>query len=171
MEGFPEIYASFVKQAVGTELPAVSEVERLSREFEAHESEESGFLAQYREAAAKTRNGIVKFLLQMIVSDEEKHHAATHAMASTLKGDLNWSYPDSAFRSLYDLVEEKDTLLRIAEDFIRVEKEGIKKYRELIRSSRGYYRDLFVVLFESMIYDSEKHINVLEFLRKRLQEA
>ena len=33
------------------------------------------------------------------------------------------------------------------------------------------YGDLFVVLLESMIHDSEKHINILEFLRERLKEA
>ncbi|HEY3304280.1 MAG TPA: hypothetical protein VGL70_12165 [Candidatus Binatia bacterium] len=62
-------------------------------------------------------------------------------------------------------------LTQLTGDFIRVEREGIKKYRELIRSSKGYYRELFVVLFESMIHDSEKHIKMLEFLRERLEEA
>lgn len=171
MEGFPEIYATLLKTSVGTDHLAISEVERLSREFEAHEREESRFLRQYKETATRTRNGLVRFLLQMIISDEEKHHAATRAMAATLQGDLNWTRPDTALRGLYDLVGEQDTLLRIAEDFIRVEKDGIKKYRELIRCSRGYYRDLFVVLFESMIHDSEKHIHVLEFLRTKLKEA
>jgi bacterioferritin (cytochrome b1) len=171
MEGIPEIYAFYVKQASGAEAPALSEVERLTQDFEAHESEESKFLAQYKEVAAKTRNPLVKFLLQMIISDEEKHHAATHAMAATLQADLNWSDPDGSLRGLFDLGEEKDRLLQITRDFIRVERKGIKKYRELIKSSKGYYRELFVVLFESMVYDSEKHIKMLEFLRERLEEA
>ncbi|MGH7767775.1 MAG: hypothetical protein ACREQP_10000 [Candidatus Binatia bacterium] len=171
MEGIPEIYAFYVKQALGEEAPALSEVERLTQDFEAHEIEESKFLAQYKEVAAKTHNPLVKFLLQMIISDEEKHHAATHAMAATLKADLNWSAPDGSIRGLFELGEEKDKLLQVTADFIRVEKEGIKKYRDLIKSSKGYYRDLFVVLFESMIHDSEKHIKMLEFLRERLEDA
>jgi bacterioferritin (cytochrome b1) len=107
----------------------------------------------------------------MIISDEEKHHAATHAMAATLKADLNWSDPEASLRGLFDLGEEKNRLARITADFIRVEREGIRKYKELIKSSRGYYRDLFVVLFEAMIRDSEKHIHMLEFLRERLADA
>ncbi|HEY2986692.1 MAG TPA: hypothetical protein VGL11_03135, partial [Candidatus Binatia bacterium] len=155
----------------GAKAPALSEVERLTQDFEAHESEESKFLAQYKEVAAKTQNRMARFLLQMIISDEEKHHAATQAMAATLKADLNWNNPKATLRGLYDLSEEKDRLRQLTGAFIRVEKKGIRKYKELIKSSRGYYRDLFVVLFESMVHDSKKHIKMLGFLRKRLEEA
>lgn len=171
MEGIPEMYAIYGDQAPGTQAPALSEVERLSNEFEAHESEESKFLKQYKEVAGTTQNRMIKFLLQMIISDEEKHHAITHAMASTLKGDLNWTSSDDALHGLYSVVEEKEKLLQLTEGFIRVEKQGIKEYKELIKSSKGYYRDLFVLLFESMIHDSEKHIKILDFLRMRLRDA
>jgi bacterioferritin (cytochrome b1) len=171
MEGIPEMYAIYGDQVLGTQAPAISEVERLTNEFEAHESEESKFLKQYKEVAGTTQNRMIKFLLQMIISDEEKHHAITHAMASTLKGDLNWTSPDDALHGLYSVVEEKDKLLQLTEGFILVEKQGIKEYKELIKSSKGYYRDLFVLLFESMIHDSEKHIKILEFLRVRLRDA
>ena len=114
---------------------------------------------------------MVKFLLQMIVSDEEKHHAITHAMAATLKADLNWTNPDDAIRGLYDLGVEKENLLKLTEEFIQVEKEGISKYKLLIKESKGYYRDLFVLLFESMVHDSEKHVKILDYLRDRLREA
>jgi rubrerythrin len=171
MEGIPELYAIYGEKALGTEAPAISEVERLTHEFEAHENEEGKFLAQYKDMAGKTKNGMIKFLLQMIVSDEEKHQAVTRAMASTLRGDLNWTHPDDALRGLYNLVEEKDKLLQLTEDFIRVEKEGIDEYKKLIKESKGYYRDLFVLLFRSMIRDSEKHAEILEFLRDRLREA
>ena len=128
-------------------------------------------LRQYKDLVGKTDNRMVKFLLQMIVSDEEKHHAITHAMASTLKGDLNWTRPDDALRGLYDLGEDKEKLLKLTEDFIRVEKEGIDEYKKLIKESKGYYRNLFGLLFSSMIRDSEKHAEILEFLRDRLREA
>jgi len=171
MERIPEMYAMLGKDSLGGEPLEISEVERLANEFEAHEREEGKFLRQYKELAGKTNNRMVKFLLQMIISDEEKHHAITHAMASTLKGDLNWTNPDSAIRGLYDLGPDKEKLLKLTEDFIRVEKDGISEYKKLIKESKGYYRDLFVLLFRSMIRDSEKHAEILEFLRDRLREA
>lgn len=171
METIPEMYAMLGKDSLGGEATDISEVERLANEFEAHESQEGKFLKQYKDLAGKTDNRMIKFLLQMIVSDEEKHHAITHAMAATLKGDLNWTDTGDAIRGLYDLGKDKEKLLKLTEDFIRVEKNGIDEYRKLIKESKGYYRDLFGLLFHSMIRDSEKHVEILEFLRDRLKEA
>jgi bacterioferritin (cytochrome b1) len=171
MERIPEMYAMLGKDSFGGERPEISEVERLANEFEAHESQEGKFLRHYKELVGKTDNRMVKFLLQMIVSDEEKHHAITHAMAATLKSDLNWTNPDDAIRGLYDLGEDKEKLLKLTEDFLRVEKDGINEYKKLIKESKGYYRDLFGLLFRSMIRDSEKHAEILEFLRDRLRET
>lgn len=169
MEPIPEIYAMMAGSE--PEATEISEVEKLVNEFEAHEYQEGKFLERYKEVAAKSDNRAVKFLLQMIVSDEEKHHAITRAMAATLKGDLLWTKRDDAIGGLYDLKADKEKLLALTEDFIGVEKEGINEYRALIHESKGYYRDLFVLLFRSMIRDSEKHIEILEFLRNRLKEA
>jgi bacterioferritin (cytochrome b1) len=171
MERIPEMYAMLGEDSLGVEPPEISEVERLANEFEAHEGQEGKFLRHYKDLVGKTDNRMIKFLLQMIVSDEEKHHAITHAMAATLKGDLNWTSPDSAFRGLYDIGKDREKLLKLTEDFIRVEKDGIDEYKKLIKESKGYYRDLFGLLFRSMIRDSEKHAEILEFLRDRLREA
>jgi NADH dehydrogenase/NADH:ubiquinone oxidoreductase subunit G len=169
METIPEIYAMMADS--GSSNSEISQVERLVNEFEAHESQEGTFLKQYKELAAKTDNRLVKFLLQMIVSDEEKHHAITRAMAATLKSDIEWTKRDDAIQGLYDLPAEKDKLLELTEDFITIEKQGISEYKALIHESKGYYRDLFVLLFRSMICDSEKHIEILDFLRNRLKET
>ena len=61
--------------------------------------------------------------------------------------------------------------MRLTEDFIQVEKKGIAEYKRLTKASKGYYQGLFALLLRSMIYDSEKHVEILEFLRQRLKEA
>jgi bacterioferritin (cytochrome b1) len=171
MERMTELYAMAGPEALGDVSADISAVERLTNELEAHETQEGRFLREYRDLAGKTENRMIKFLLQMIISDEEKHHAVTHAMVSTLKGDLNWTRPQEAIRGLYDLREEKGKFLKLTEDFIRVEKEGVKDYKKLMKEAKGYYRNLFVLLFQSMVHDSEKHVKILEFLRERLKEA
>lgn len=153
------------------ESPEISSVELLVNGFEAHEMQEGRFVQRYKEIAERSGNPLIQFLLRLIISDEEKHHAIIHAMVSTLRGDLFWTRPEGAIRGLHDLGQEKEGLLGLTGQFIRVEKEGIKEYKKLIRASKGYYRNLFVLLLQSMIYDSEKHISILEFLRERLREA
>ena len=56
------------------------------------------------------------------------------------------------------------------QEFINLEKEEIKEYRILAKESTGYYHGLFKILVNSMIRDSEKHIELLQFLRQRLRE-
>ena len=92
-------------------------------------------------------------------------------MVSTLKGNLLWSKPEDSFRGVVDLGAEKNELLELTEEFSRLERAGIKEYKKLTKASRGYYRGLFVLLVNSMIHDSEKHIEILEFLRRNLEEA
>lgn len=151
--------------------PEISDFERLLNDFEAHETQEGKFVQRYKEIAEKSKSPFISFLLRLMISDEEKHHAVLHAMVSTLKGDLTWTTQKDAIPGLYELGDEKAELLKLTEDFIRLEREGIKEYKKLIKQSKGYYRNLFVLLFQGMIHDSEKHKEILEFLRQRLIEA
>ncbi|MBI4489739.1 MAG: hypothetical protein HY694_11690 [Deltaproteobacteria bacterium] len=171
MERIPEIYTIDALELGQPGSLEISEVERIANEFETHEIQEAKFTQSYKEIADKSKNSLVKFLLRLIISDEEKHHAVIHAIVSTLKGDLTWTKPEDAIRGLYNLREEKEELLKLTEDFIQLEKEGINEYKELIKASKGYYRGLFVLLLQSMIRDSEKHMEILEFLKQRLKEA
>lgn len=148
----------------------IPEVERLLNEFESHETQERDFLRQYKEVAATVQAPLIKFLLQLIISDEEKHHAVTHAMVSTLKGDLHWTKPDDAIRGLYEIGEERKKLLAVTEEFIRTEKDGILECKNLTKVSRRYYKGLFGLLFKCMIDDSQKHVEILQFLKHKLKE-
>jgi rubrerythrin len=158
-------------ETVSSPESGIPEVERLLNEFESHETQERDFLRQYKEVAATVQAPLIKFLLQLIISDEEKHHAVTHAMVSTLQGDLHWTKPDDAIRGLYEIGEERKKLLAVTEEFIRTEKDGILECKNLTKVSRRYYKGLFGLLFKCMIDDSQKHVAILEFLRKRLKEA
>jgi len=148
----------------------VSPIERLLNEFEAHESKEEKSLEYYRKVLGDMPNPATRFLLQLIISDEEKHRAVIHAMVATLKGSLNWTKPAGSLEGGADSALS-GKLLETTEEFIQIEKEGIKEYKTLIGESSGYYHGLFKVLMDSMIRDSEKHIELLEFLRGSLKTA
>ncbi len=153
--------------------PEISAVEQLMNEFEVYEEQEGEFVQQYKEIAGRSKNPLVKFLLDLIISDEEKHRVAIHAIVSTLKGDLTWTKQEDSFQGFGELDKEGESkdLLRLTSDFIRHEKEGIKNYRRLLKSSEGYYFGVFVLLLHSIIRDSEKHVEILEFLRRKLREG
>lgn len=170
-EKISEFYTLYTPPSEAVAAQAVSEVERLMNEFTAHEGHETEFTKRYKEIADKSQNPLVRFLLQLIITDEEKHNAVTHAMASTLKGGLTWSRPEGSISGFYDLGREKEELLRLTADFVKLEKDEIREYRKLMRACKGYYHGLFVLLLRLMTHDSEKHVEILEFLRDKLEEA
>jgi len=149
----------------------ISGIERLLNEFEAHEEKEEKSVDQYRKMLGDMKNPVNRFVLQLIVSDEEKHRAVTHAMVSTLKGSLTWTKPEGSLETgADDVAANNGKLLAVTEEFINLEKEGVKEYKILAKESTGYYHEFFKILLNSMIRDSEKHIELLEFLRGRLKE-
>lgn len=147
-----------------------SAIERLLYEFEAHESKEEKALEQYRSSLGDIKNPVNRFVLQLIVSDEEKHRAVVHAMAATLKGSLTWTKPAGTLEGDPDSAAANQKLLAVTEEFIKLEKEGIKEYKNLLKASENYYHGLFTILISAMIRDSEKHVELLEFLWERLRE-
>ena len=176
MEKVPlaEFYMVYGPQALADpSAPEISAVEQLMNQFEYHEDQEGEFIKQYKEIAERSKNPLVKFLLYLIISDEEKHRAAIHAIVSTLKSDLTWTKQEDSFQGFGELDKEGESkdLLRLTSDFIRHEKEGIWQYKKLIKSSKGYYYGVFVLLLQSIIRDSEKHVEILEFLWRRLREG
>ena len=148
-----------------------SQVEQLLNEFEVHEAKEERFLDDYRKAIRAVKNPANRFVLQLIVADEEKHRAVSHALVATLKGSLTWSKPEGSLEGDADDTAADAKLLAVTEAFINLEKEGIREYKTLLKDSAGYYHGLFETLINSMIRDSEKHVELLEFLRQRLTRS
>jgi rubrerythrin len=150
----------------------ISPVEKLLNELEAHEAKEEKALEFYRTTFAHMPNPMTRFLMQLIISDEEKHRAVMHAMVATLKGSLTWTKPpDSLEGGVGDLATMNGKLREVTEGFIRLEKDGIREYRTLAKESSGYYHGLFKILLDAMIRDSEKHVELLEFLHENVQET
>jgi rubrerythrin len=171
MEDISDLAALFGTQTNPSGAADISPVERLLNEFEAHEVKEEKSLEQYRKLLAKISNPVTKFLVQLIISDEEKHRAVIHAMIATLKGSLTWTKPEGSLEGAADLAETNHQLRLSTEAFIELEKEGIREHKTLVKESSGYYHGMFKILLDSMIRDSEKHIELLEFLKEHLKGA
>ena len=147
----------------------ISPVEKLLNAFEAHEAKEDQSVEFYKNTLAHMPNPMTRFVMQLIVSDEEKHRAVMHAMVSTLKGSLTWTKPADSLEGAGDPGSMAAKLREATQEFIHLEKEGIRDYKALIKESTSYYHGLFKILLDAMIRDSEKHVEVLEFLRENLK--
>jgi rubrerythrin len=149
----------------------ISPVEKLLNDFEAHEAQEDRALEFYKQALSQLPNSANRFLLQLIISDEEKHRAVVHAMAATLKGSLTWTKPAGSLEGMADLASLNGKIRQVTEELIDLEKAGISEYRSLAKESSGYYHGLFKILLDGMIRDSEKHVEILEFLKENIKNT
>jgi len=167
MEDFADVSSLFGQMS---SAGGISPIEKLLNEFEAHEAKEDRALEFYKQTMAHMPSPLTRFLMQMIVSDEEKHRAVMHAMVSTLKGSLTWTKPPDSLEA-GEPSSRNGKLREVTEQFIGLEKEGIREYKILVKESSGYYHGLFKVLLDGMILDSEKHVKLLEFLKESLKDA
>jgi hypothetical protein len=116
----------------------ISAVEKLLTEFEAHEAKEEKSVEEYRKALAGMTDPATRFIMQMIVSDEERHRAVTRAMAATLEGSLNRTKPVASLEGAPDDTELNRKLSDVTEEFIELETAGLREYKRLLNESSGY---------------------------------
>jgi len=152
------------------ESPEFSSIQRLMNEFQSHASHEEQWLSQYQIAAQEASDPLIRFLLGLIVADEQRHHELTNRMIGKLKDDLAWTRAEGLTPRVYAKGETRKKLLSSVEQFLEAERKGIKEYEALKKASKGLYRDVFELLYTTMVHDSHKHIGILEFLRKKLSD-
>lgn len=153
------------------ESPEFSSVQRLMNEFQSHASQEERSLSSYREIAKETSDPQIRFLLGLIVADEERHHELTTRMITKLKDELAWTRSTGMARRARESGERARRLLASVESFLAAERKSIEDYERLKKESRGLYRDMFALLYTTMIHDSHKHIDILSYLRAKLKDA
>jgi rubrerythrin len=153
------------------ESPEFSSVQRLMNEIQSQTIQEERWLSRYREIAGESTDPLIRFLLGLIVADEERHHELTSRMISKLKDELSSSRLAARPRGEGENREKADSLLRSLGIFIEAERSAIQEYEKLKQDSAGLARDVFTLLYTTMIHDSQKHVGVLEFLRDRLIQS
>lgn len=152
------------------ESPEFSLVHRLINEFKTQESEEERWLVTYKKIAEDSGDPIFRFLLNLIIADEERHHLLIGRMISSLNDDL------ASPRTIVPppgTVSSRTTgreLAVMVERFLEVERTGIRECEKLKKISQRFRQDLLALLCETMVYDSLKHIGILNFLRRKLRK-
>jgi rubrerythrin len=152
------------------ESPEFSSVQRLINEFQSHATHEERWLSSYQEIGKETSDPQIQFLLGLIVGDEERHHELTNRMISKLKDEMAWTRSSGPLRRTGEKGEKRERLLMSVESFLEAERRGIEAYERLKKKSQDLNRDVFALLYTTMIHDSLKHIGILEFLRRKLTE-
>jgi hypothetical protein len=130
-----------------------------------HLNTESDLLARY-EGLAAGYPGHVQFLLRLIAEDEARHHRIYEQWAATIK-DLGVMFVSED--GVPNLTREGDPerLIGALDELIGFEKSDARQLKELQKQLKDVRRTtVWALLPELMLLDTEKHIRILEFLRK-----
>jgi|GEM_PF-1492715 hypothetical protein len=128
-----------------------------------HVETESGIMEEYRKLAGPIESGPARFLIDIILHDEERHHGLLRMMAKYLriknrrKNALPWVIdPFELARHMRKLQEH--------------ERETIEACRDLKSQTPPDESEFFGALLDALILDSEKHERLLLAVERLVQK-
>lgn len=140
-------------------------VELLAR----HGSEEGALLERYQRFTQDASTADMRYLVQLIIDDERRHHRLLVEMANAIAwGWSGWS-PDPAVPALttavggsaQEALMHETRLLLQAEKRDRVELQRLRKHLRLYADTT-----LWTLVVDLMLLDTEKHTRILGFIAK-----
>ena len=136
--------------------------------LESHGRREGAALESYKRVAErKSASDAVRYLVRLILDDEERHHRVFDEMANEIRSfvweiDIEPKVPAMPPRTDPELLAETRRLLAF-------ELEDAKQLRHLRKALRHSPKSwLHRLLVELMLHDTAKHIAILKHIRKQL---
>jgi hypothetical protein len=140
--------------------------------FESHVDSERELIAEYRELAESTSVPGFRYLAELILADEQRHHELFTDLAETIRAEVEFR-PDIPVPpiSLNRLAEdERKRILALTDRFLALERDDARDLARLAKELDSV-RDttLWHLLVRLMQADTEKHIQILRFIRDRVR--
>lgn len=139
---------------------------RITHALESHVREETRFLEAYETLCEAVEDPGTRFLIDLILEDERRHHELFGRLAASARGDggrPSIVSPDPS-------PEEARRILEPTARFLEAEHEDREELRKLAKELRGSADSLWHLLIELMDLDTRKHVAILEYLKGRLEE-
>ena len=147
--------------------PAGSELEEaILRHVDEHLTMERQVMADYAVVAETSPDAYVRYLSAMILDDERRHHRLLLELRNRVESDVTWRETDPALPRV-TVPTDRDQLSEVVARFIDVEQHDAEELRALRRQLRPVKEtSLLSLIVELMELDTEKHLRILEFVRR-----
>jgi hypothetical protein len=158
--------ADFMRSAI----PSSTWDERLVAHIDNHLVLEADASSAY-DCLAEMGDPQIRYLAGLIAADEHRHHAMLFGLATSVRSTVNdepdeleWGKPSVL------TTEQRDALLKQTRRLLDVEKDDVVKLKELRRDVRSAPDGtLWPELVEVMALDTEKHIQILKAIERKLK--
>jgi len=134
-----------------------------------HGEEEGALLERYQRFAEEAESPAVRYLVQLIVDDERKHHRLLAEVANTVAWGWSANSPKAAAPEIFPKEDPAGPLARETEELLAAEERDQEELRRLRKELRPYKdTTLWALIIELMQLDTEKHAIILRFISKHL---
>jgi len=152
-----------------TELSGSPYDEQLLEHFNEHVQGELGLLEAYLELRDQGPEH-VRYLVDLILNDEARHHQTFLELVNRVRSDIDYRDYEPRVPFLQKGSDVKG-LVEATDRFLAFEREDRKSLRRLEKELRPVQNTtLFWLLVKLMELDTEKHIAILEFIRRSAEQ-
>lgn len=138
---------------------------QLSAAFDAHVRSEAHSIEEYERLHDVLDDPGTRFLLNLILEDERRHHALFERLASAARNEGD-APPEPQL--------DADAVAQLAEPtrrYLADEREDRHHLERLRRELGGRHAGLWSLLIELLDLDTQKHVRILEYLDACVTEA
>jgi hypothetical protein len=145
-------------RATGASVTIRNLVERLA----AHGAEEGRILAEYERVASSAADPAARYLIDLIMEDERRHHRVLVELATAMA----WDSPGDAEPAVPRLGWHLQGALRDATRRLREYEEQDRRELRRLKKELRPFEDTTVwsLLVDLILLDTEKHATILKFL-------
>jgi hypothetical protein len=148
-------------RATGASTGSRTLVELLSR----HGSEEGAILDSYVEFVETSNDGSVKYLINMILDDERRHHRLLAEMANAIAWGHIKANPEPSTPATTGVMSTSPSDL--TKQLLQFERKDARQLNRLRKRLRPFSATtVWALLVDLMILDTKKHRTILRFLKR-----
>ena len=141
--------------------------EELYEHLTTHLGNELDLLTAYKNAAVESKSAAFQYLVGIIIDDEMRHHRVFEELANALRSDVEMRPVQPSVPDMGGFGQLPDTVIELTDALLAREEQDASSLRHLERELRDV-RDttLWYLLVKVMELDTEKHAEILRFVRK-----
>jgi rubrerythrin len=133
-----------------------------------HGAEEASVLARYEKLAAEARSPAARYLAELIIADERRHHRMLTELANAIAWG-EWVHVADSVPDLDPGIRDA-SVLAATHELLEAEQRDQAELKELRKKLRGYrHTTLWDLVADLLMMDTEKHIHILRFLIERAE--
>lgn len=144
--------------------------QRLFDAIGAHEHDEQAVIEAYSAFVERTHSEAVRYLINLIVEDEKRHHRVLVEVANTIRAEVTFEERGSRIPSV-DVHRGDTELLKVTRQFLDVERRDREELRALCREVDHSGVPLESFLLRLVLEDEDRHVRILRFIERLIRRS